>query len=122
MSFVLLLLDFPVHGNVSLHTKPISIKIFTRLFIDYCTDCVLYLFPKHRGFVKLKACYCRPSEVPFSGRLCYTVFRLEYGYFSSSSSSFSSYYYYYYYYHRISHLSPLAGKYSPILGCSNQQD
>ena len=37
------------------------------------------------------------------------------------------YYYYYYYYqhhhhHRISHVSDLAGKYSPILGCSNQQD
>ena len=35
------------------------------------------------------------------------------------------YYYYYYYYHhhhRISHFSALAGKYSPILGCSNQQD
>ena len=27
-----------------------------------------------------------------------------------------------YYYYRISRLSPLAGKYSPILGCSNQQD
>ena len=36
-----------------------------------------------------------------------------------------SYYYYYYYYHhhhRIFHFSALAGKYSPILGCSNQQD
>ena len=32
------------------------------------------------------------------------------------------YYYYYYYYYRISHLSALAGKYSPILGFSNQQD
>jgi hypothetical protein len=35
------------------------------------------------------------------------------------------YYYYYYYYHhhhRISHFSALAGKYSPILGFSNQQD
>ena len=32
------------------------------------------------------------------------------------------YYYYYYYYFRISHFSALAGKYSPILGCSNQQD
>ena len=38
------------------------------------------------------------------------------------------YYYYYYYYHhhhhhhRISHFPALAGKYSPILGCSNQQD
>ena len=30
--------------------------------------------------------------------------------------------YYYYYYYRISHFSALAGKYSPILGCSNQQD
>jgi len=27
-----------------------------------------------------------------------------------------------YYYYRISHFSALAGKYSPILGCSNQQD
>ena len=32
------------------------------------------------------------------------------------------YYYYYYYYYRISHFSALAGKYSPILGCVNQQD
>ena len=32
------------------------------------------------------------------------------------------YYYYYYYYYRISHFSALAGKYSPILGCNNQQD
>ena len=36
------------------------------------------------------------------------------------------YYYYYYHhhhhYHRISHFSALAGKYSHILGCSNQQD
>ena len=37
------------------------------------------------------------------------------------------YYYYYYYHHhhhhhRIFHFSALAGKYSPILGCSNQQD
>ena len=39
------------------------------------------------------------------------------------------YYYYYYYYHyyhhhhhRISHFSALAGKYSLILGCNNQQD
>jgi hypothetical protein len=31
-------------------------------------------------------------------------------------------YYYYYYYHRISHFSVLAGKYSAILGFSNQQD
>jgi hypothetical protein len=29
---------------------------------------------------------------------------------------------YYYYYYRISHFSALAGKYSPILGLSNQQD
>ena len=28
----------------------------------------------------------------------------------------------YYYCYRISHFSDLAGKYSPILGCSNQQD
>ena len=28
----------------------------------------------------------------------------------------------YYYYFLISHLSDLAGKYSSILGCSNQQD
>jgi hypothetical protein len=27
-----------------------------------------------------------------------------------------------YYYYRISHFSALAGKYSPILGCSNQHD
>ena len=39
-----------------------------------------------------------------------------------------AYYYYYYHHHhnhhhhRISHFSALAGKYSPILGCSNQQD
>jgi len=37
-----------------------------------------------------------------------------------------SYYYYYYHHHhrrrRISHFSAFAGKYSPILGCSNQQD
>ena len=34
------------------------------------------------------------------------------------------YYYYddYHHHHRISHFSALAGKYSPILGCSNQQD
>ena len=36
------------------------------------------------------------------------------------------YYYYYYHHHhhhhRISHFSALAGKYSPILGCGNQQD
>jgi len=36
------------------------------------------------------------------------------------------YYYYYYYHHhhhhQISPFSALAGKYSPILGCSNQQD
>jgi len=32
------------------------------------------------------------------------------------------YYYYYYYYFRISHLSALAGKYSPIQGFSKQQD
>jgi len=31
-------------------------------------------------------------------------------------------YYYYCYHHQISHFSALAGKYSPILGCSNQQD
>jgi hypothetical protein len=31
------------------------------------------------------------------------------------------YYYYYYYYYRISHFSLLAGKYSPILGFSNQK-
>jgi hypothetical protein len=29
---------------------------------------------------------------------------------------------YYYYHHRISHFSTLAGKHSPILGISNQQD
>ena len=28
----------------------------------------------------------------------------------------------YYYYYRIFHFSALAGKYSPILGCSDQQD
>jgi plasmid replication initiation protein len=36
------------------------------------------------------------------------------------STLFSKYYYYYYY--RISHFSALAGKYSPILGLSNQQN
>jgi hypothetical protein len=33
----------------------------------------------------------------------------------------NDYYYYYYYYFRTSHISALAGKYSPILGFSNQQ-
>ena len=40
-----------------------------------------------------------------------------------------NYYYYYHHHHhhhhhhhRIYHFSALAGKYSPILGCSNQQD
>jgi hypothetical protein len=28
----------------------------------------------------------------------------------------------YYYYYQILHFSALAGQYSPILGCSNQQD
>jgi len=32
------------------------------------------------------------------------------------------YYYYYYYYYLISHFSAVAGKYSPLLGFSNQQD
>ena len=32
------------------------------------------------------------------------------------------YYYYYHYHHRIFHFSDLAGKYSPILRCSNQQE
>ena len=32
------------------------------------------------------------------------------------------YYYYYYYHHLISQFSALAGKFSPILGCGNQQD
>jgi len=36
--------------------------------------------------------------------------------------SAKNYYYYYYYYHLISHFSALAGKYSPLLGCSNQQN
>jgi hypothetical protein len=31
-------------------------------------------------------------------------------------------YYHHHHHHRISHFSSLAGKYSPILGCSNQQD
>jgi hypothetical protein len=42
---------------------------------------------------------------------------------------FVVYYYYYYYHHhhhhhhnRISHFSSLTGKYSPILGCNNEQD
>jgi len=30
--------------------------------------------------------------------------------------------YYYYYQHQISYFSALAGKYSPLLGCSNKQD
>jgi len=34
----------------------------------------------------------------------------------------TTHYYYYYSYYRISHFSALAVKYSPILGCSNQQD
>jgi len=36
----------------------------------------------------------------------------------------NNYYYYYYHHHHhgISRFSALAGKYSPILGCSNQQD
>ena len=37
-------------------------------------------------------------------------------------SHYQYYYYYYYYYYRICHFSALAGKYSPTLGCSNQQD
>jgi len=41
---------------------------------------------------------------------------------SSFFSLLAIYYYFYYYYYRISHFSALAGKYSPILGCSNQQD
>jgi len=65
-----------------------------------CTGCVLYLFPEYRGFVKLKTCYCGPSQVPLSGRLWYTVFRLEYGYFSSSSYS-SSYHHRHHHHHHL---------------------
>jgi len=42
-----------------------------------------------------------------------------------TGTTFAYYYYYYYHHHhhhRISYFSALAGKYSPILGCSNQQD
>ena len=60
------------------------------------------------------AVFCSSLISCFPGRLL--------TYFSSSSSSYYYYYYYYYYYFRISHFSALAGKYSPILGCSNQQD
>ena len=38
------------------------------------------------------------------------------------TTCYINYYYYYHPHHRISHFSALAGKYSPILGCSNQQD
>jgi hypothetical protein len=34
----------------------------------------------------------------------------------------NSYYGRHHHHHQISHFSALAGKYSPILGCSNQQD
>jgi len=51
------------------------------------------------------------------------IIHLQFNY----SNNYYYYYYYYYYYHhhhhhRISHFSALAGKYSPILGRSNQQD
>ena len=48
----------------------------------------------------------------------FLIFRAKFSYFPI----FPAHYYYYYYYYRISHFSALAGKYSPILGCSNQQD
>jgi hypothetical protein len=40
----------------------------------------------------------------------------------SATESRYYYYYYYYYYYLISHFSALAGKYSPIMGFSNQKD
>ena len=57
-----------------------------------------------------------------------TRFPITRGFLSEGYYLPLSYYYYYYYYyyhhhhHRIFHFSALAGKYSPILGCSNQQD
>jgi len=60
-----------------------------------------------------------------------SIARYEIGFLSISSqkprsSVFESastiiIYYYYYYYYRMSHFSALVVKYSPILGCSNQQ-
>ena len=38
------------------------------------------------------------------------------------SSHYYYYYYYYHHHHQISHFSALAGKYSPILACGNEQD
>ena len=37
-------------------------------------------------------------------------------------SLYCYYHQHHHHHHRISHFSALAGKYSPILGCSNQQD
>ena len=42
--------------------------------------------------------------------------------FCSSLTYYDYYYDYYHYHHLIFHFSALAGKYSPILGCSNQHD
>jgi hypothetical protein len=41
---------------------------------------------------------------------------------STSDDDDDDYYYYYHHRNRIPHFSALAGKYSPILGFSNQQD
>jgi imidazoleglycerol phosphate dehydratase HisB len=42
--------------------------------------------------------------------------------FLHAAINVSSAYYHHHHHHRVSHFSALAGKYSPILGCSNQQD
>ena len=60
------------------------------------------------------------DTVPLGSLLFYVLMLNE---LLSSIGYIARYYYYYYYYHhhhRISHFSGFAGKYSPILGCSNQ--
>jgi len=63
--------------------------------------------------------------VLFISYVCTCIMTTATGWQPICSQIYYYYYYYYYYHHhhhRISHFSALTGKYSPILGCCNQQD
>ena len=61
-------------------------------------------------------CHYDPSSLKVS--LSLSTYKIK---FQNSQLFYYYYYYHHHHHHRVSHFSALAGKYSPILGCSNQQ-
>ena len=114
------------------HVGWISIMRYLNFKIVSAYFFIIFLSPRVATSIKMHV-HCLFWRIIMSGLLLRIILPVRTCWFHnmitlpSVSTDFgkvhnSDYYYYYYHHHQISHFSALAGKYSPVLGCSNQQD